>query len=129
MREAYTPGLQRSYYNIFHVLLLFSFHYQLDIQSFNVNNAICFIQCLVDSGLSTLTIHTYLSAIKSNLSSFGIDNSIWLCHRVLLMLKTCSETVAGFNQPKHVLTPRTLTDFINRLSFYPEGCLFKALFL
>ena len=90
MREAYVPGSQWSYYNKFHVLLLFSFHYHLYIQSFNVNNVICFIQFLVDSRLSTLTIHTYLSAIKSRLSSFGFDNSIWSHHRVLVMQKACS---------------------------------------
>ena len=109
MEKAYAAGSQKSYFNKFHIG--------------------CFVQFLVDSRLSTPTIHTYLSAIKSKLSSFGFDNSIWSHNRVILMLKACSRTVAIFKQPKHVLTPITLTAFIHRVSFHPQGSLFKALFL
>ena len=88
MIKAYAAGSQKSYFNKFHVLLLFCAYYQIELQSLNVNNVICFVQLLVDSRLSTPTIHTYLSAIKSKLSSFGFDNSIWSHHRVILILFT-----------------------------------------
>ena len=129
MTKAYAAGSQKSYFNKFNILLLFCAHFQIEAQSMNVNNIICFVQFLVDSRLSTPTIHTYISAIKSRLSSFGFDNSNWSHPRVILMLKACSRTVAIFKQPKHVLTPSTLTALIHRVSFHPQAPLFKALFL
>ena len=127
--QAYAPGTQRSYYNKFNIFLCFLSYYKLDIESLNVNNAICYVQFLVDSKLSTPTIQTYISAIKAKLTDFGCNCAIWSHPRVNLMLRACSRTVAIFNEPKHVLTPHILTAIINRLNVHALGSMYKALFL
>ena len=74
MKKAYAAGSQKSYFNKFHVLLLFCAYYQIELQSLNVNNVICFVQFLVDSRLSTPTIHTYLEHLQKKWSLTGVQS-------------------------------------------------------
>ena len=72
IRQAYAEGSRCSYYNKFNILLSFSIHYKLNVKRLTVNNCISFLEILANSGLSTATIATYISAIKAKCSAFGI---------------------------------------------------------
>ena len=129
LRQAYAEGSSCSYYNKFNLLLLFCIHYDLNVRVLTVNNVISFIEMLAYSGLSTATIVTYISAIKTKCSTFEINFSPWSHSRVTLMLRACSRTIVHHQQAKQVLTPHNLVALIQQLSSHPHGVMYKGLFL
>ena len=68
MAKAYAVGSQHLYYNKFNMLIMYCIYYSIDINSITVDHAITFLEFLAGSGLSTPTIFTYISAIKSKCS-------------------------------------------------------------
>ena len=129
MKQAYAPGSHRSYYNKFVMYLTFCLYYDIDVRTISVNNCINFIEFLAGSGITTATILTYISAIKAKCLQVGLSCHCWSHHRVALMVRSCSRTVAHQPGAKQVLTPQSLTQLIDLASSLPQGILYKTLFL
>ena len=68
MSKAYADGSQHSYYNKFNLLLMYCVYCDIDVKLLTENHAITFVEFLAD--MSTPTILTYISAIKSKCSQF-----------------------------------------------------------
>ena len=88
MSKAYAVGSQQSYYNQFNMLLMYCTYYSIEVNSITVDHVITFLEFLAVSGLSTPTILTYISAIKSKWSQFGIPSLPWSHPRVNIMLRS-----------------------------------------
>ena len=73
IKQAYATGSRRSYYNKFIMFLTFCKLFDIDINEVLVNNAIVFIEVLAASGLTSITILTYISAIKAKCVEFDIN--------------------------------------------------------
>ena len=121
LTQAYAPGSRRSYYNKFVTFLTFCQLFNIDVNNVSVNDAIAFIEVLAASGLTSVTILTYISAIKAKCIEFNLVSFCWSHHKVALMVRACSRT-ATFNPPtKQILSPLTLTQLINHVSTIPHG--------
>ena len=129
MSKAFAVGLQHSYYNKLNMLLMYCTYYCIEVNSITVDHVITFLEFLAGSGLSTPTILTCISAIKSKCSQFGIPSLPWSHPRVNIMLKSCSRTIMSSPDPKQVLTPQTLTQLIQLVNLLPLGPLYRAVFL
>ena len=94
-----------------------------------MHNAIAFIEVLAASGLTTSTIQTYISAIKAKCVEFDINGFSWAHHKLGLMVRSCSRTSTFSPPTKQVLSPLTLTQLINHVATFPQGSIYRALFL
>ena len=117
MSKVYAVGVQYSYYNKFNMLLMYCTYYSIDVNNITVDHVITFLEFLAGSGLSTPTILTYISAVKSKYSQFGIPSLPWSHPRVNIMLRSCSRTIMNRPDPKQVLNPQTLTHTAS--TYYP----------
>ena len=79
----------------------------------------CIYKSLAGSGLFTPTILTYISAIKSKCSQFGIPLLPWSYPRVNIIPRSCSRTIMCRPDPKQVLTPQTFTQLIQLVNLLP----------
>ena len=129
MASAYAGSSQQSYYNKFNLLLSFCLKFNISLKDITVNQCISFIEFLAGSGLSTPTIFTYISAIKSKCHQFGLTTTPWSHPRVNTMLRACSRTIIHGPDSKQVLTPLTLTQLIVLTNSIPLGPMYKAIFL
>ena len=72
LTQAYAPGSRRSYYKKFVTFLTFCQLFNIDVNNVSVNDAIAFIEVLAASGLTSVTILTYISAIKAKCIEFNL---------------------------------------------------------
>ena len=69
------------------MLIMYCAYYSIDVKILKVDH-VTFLEFLAGSGLSTPTILTYISAIKSKCSQFGIPPLPWSHPRVNIMLRS-----------------------------------------
>ena len=129
LHQAFRPSTSQAYNSMFRLFIAFCIFSHIPFLHINTNHILVFLEFLVFSKVSSLSINNYISALKAKFSIYGLDTASFLSPRLKYFSRSLTLSAPCRISLKSVIDIPLLTQITLRCNNMYMGLVYNAAFL